>query len=154
MAAPLAQQLEELLNPRPDLRDPEDDAEEGERGSEKGSVRAGPGRGRGRLEDCRFGAARGGVKPQPPPLPPPWGMGRLGPECRPAVPRPTVPRPAALRAGSPGRTHGSARSHAALRELSVQPGSARAPLQAGSGSRRKLLEKRAQKRPSEPGGPC
>ncbi|XP_042686229.1 protein AATF isoform X1 [Centrocercus urophasianus] len=28
MAAPLAQQLEELLNPRPDLRDPEDDAEE------------------------------------------------------------------------------------------------------------------------------
>ncbi|XP_035199168.1 protein AATF isoform X3 [Oxyura jamaicensis] len=28
MAAPLAQQLEELLNPRPSLRDPEDDAEE------------------------------------------------------------------------------------------------------------------------------
>lgn len=32
MAAPLAQQLEELLNPRPSLRDPEDDAEEGVRG--------------------------------------------------------------------------------------------------------------------------
>lgn len=60
MAAPLAQQLEELLNPRPDLRDPEDDAEEGERGSEKGSVRVGAGRvGQGPAASCRAGAARG-----------------------------------------------------------------------------------------------
>lgn len=56
MAAPLAQQLEDLLNPRPDLRDPEDDAEEGERGSEKGSVRPGPGRSRGLLGGPPVGA--------------------------------------------------------------------------------------------------
>lgn len=147
MAAPLAQQLEELLNPRPDLRDPEDDAEEGERGSEKGSVRVGAGRvGQGPAASCRAGAARGarGASAAAAAAAAAAGGGGVGPECDSAV-----CRPAALRGGRPGCARGSARSHAALLALRVRP-RLRARSAAGrDGSRGKLPEKRSGRRPAE-----
>lgn len=109
MAAPLARQLEELLNPRPGLRDPEDDAEEGEGGREEGVIPAAGGgepgwAGQGRAGAGTAGAAARGA-----------AAGELGPGAGPPQPRwaPRSPRaagggwPAPL---CPGRPHCQRRS--------------------------------------------